>query len=201
MHTAAERYRLRFSWLIGAGLIFLVLFSRARYEGTPLYEFFEWLGYVLIVLATMGRIWCAVYIGGRKDDELCTDGPYSLARNPLYLFSLIGAAGIFLAAQKLVLLLALLPFSVYYHFVIVGEEARLMEKFGSDYAGYRRRVSRILPRFGDYASRERFEVYPRVVFRSMLDASLFLWAFLVLEFLEYFKGTLGLLPDLLVLPF
>lgn len=201
MHTAAERYRLAFSWVIGAGLIFLILFSRARFESTLTYELFKWLGYVCVVLATLGRIWCAVYIGGRKDDELCTDGPYSLSRNPLYLFSLIGAVGLFLAARKPLLLFALVPFGVYYHWVIVGEEERLAGKFGSAFVQYRNRVNRLLPSFARYVTKDRFEVYQKVVLRSMIDASLFLWAFLLLEILAYCKDTLRLLPDLLILPF
>ena len=201
MHTAAERYRLGFSWLVGLFFVFSVLFSKSPYGETLLAETLELVGYGLIVLATLGRIWATVYIGGRKDEELCQDGPYSISRNPLYVFSLLGAVGIILAAQKPAILAIILPFFVYYYFVIRGEEARLLDFFGQEYADYSKRVGRILPTFKTYTSQESFTVYPKVLFRSMVHASIFMWIFMLLEVLEYLKKHTTLLPNLFTLPF
>ena len=201
MHTAAERYRLGFSWIAGLFFVFSVLFSDSSYRESQLYEFLELVGYVLIVFATLGRIWATVYIGGRKDEELCQDGPYSISRNPLYLFSLFGAVGIILSAQKLTLLAIILPFFVYYYFVIRGEETRLLHFFGQEYADYSKRVGRILPTFKTYTSQESFTVYPKVLFRSMIHASIFMWIFMLLEILEYCKDRTALIPTLFTLPF
>ncbi len=201
MHTAAERYRLGFSWIAGLFFVFSVLFSDSSYRESQLYEFLELVGYVLIVFATLGRIWATVYIGGRKDEELCQDGPYSISRNPLYLFSLLGAVGIILSAQKLTLLAIILPFFVYYYFVIRGEETRLLHFFGQEYADYSKRVGRILPTFKTYTSQESFTVYPKVLFRSMIHASIFMWIFMLLEILEYCKDRTALIPTLFTLPF
>ena len=201
MHTAAERYRLVFSWLLGLFVVFLIIFSKSPYGETPLYETMELSGYALIVLATLGRIWATVYIGGRKDEELCQDGPYSISRNPLYVFSLFGAVGIILAAQKPAILVIILPFFVYYYFVIRGEEARLLSFFGQEYADYAKRVGRIMPTFKTYTSQESFTVYPKVLFRSMIHASIFMWIFMLLEVLEYCKEHTSLIPALFTLPF
>lgn len=201
MHTAAERYRLGFSWIAGLFFVFSVLFSDSPYRESRMYELLELVGYVLIVFATLGRIWATVYIGGRKDEELCQDGPYSISRNPLYLFSLSGAIGIILSAQKLTLLAIILPFFVYYYFVIRGEEARLLKFFGEKYADYSKRVGRILPTFKTYTSQESFTVYPKVLFRSMIHASIFMWIFMLLEILEYCKDRTALIPPLFTLPF
>jgi protein-S-isoprenylcysteine O-methyltransferase Ste14 len=201
MHTAAERYRLGFSWAVGLFFVFAIIFSTSAYGESELYELLELVGYVLIVLATLGRIWATVYIGGRKDEELCQDGPYSISRNPLYVFSLFGAIGIILSAQKLTLLAIILPFFVYYYFVIKGEEARLLGFFGQEYSGYSKRVGRILPTFKTYTSKESFTVYPKVLFRSMIHASIFMWIFVLLEILEYFKEHTALIPTLFTLPF
>ena len=201
MHTAAERYRLGFSWIAGLFFVFSVLFSDSPYRESQLYEFLELVGYVLIVFATLGRIWATVYIGGRKDEELCQDGPYSISRNPLYLFSLFGAVGIILSAQKLTLLAIILPFFVYYYFVIRGEETRLLHFFGQEYADYSKRVGRILPTFKTYTSQESFTVYPKVLFRSMIHASIFMWIFMLLEILEYCKDRTALIPTLFTLHF
>ena len=43
--------------------------------------------------ACAGRLWCSVYIAGKKNRELVKVGPYSVCRNPLYFFSLVGAIG------------------------------------------------------------------------------------------------------------
>ena len=201
MHTAAERYRLGFSWLVGLFFVFGIIFSESAYGESPLHELLELLGYALIVLAPLGRIWATVYIGGRKDEELCQDGPYSISKNPLYIFSLLGAVGIIFAAQKLTLLAIILPFFIYYYFVIRGEEARLLDFFGQKYADYSKRVGRILPTFKTYTSQESFTVYPKVLFRSMIHASIFMWIFMLLEILEYLKERTTLIPTLFTLPF
>ncbi len=202
MHTAAERYRLGFSWLIGLIFISIILFSKSGYEGSLSYEILELSGYVLIVIATLGRIWATVYIGGRKDEELCQDGPYSIWRNPLYVFSFLGAVGIILSSGKLILLFIIMPFFIYnYYFVIKGEEARLFELFGNEYAEYCKKVKRIIPNFNNYWSRNNFEVYPKIFFRSMVHASFFMWLFIFLEFLEYFEENTKLIPTLFYLPF
>ena len=48
----------------------------------------EMAGLVLILVCILGRTWCTLYIGGLKKRELVTAGPYSVVRNPLYVFTL-----------------------------------------------------------------------------------------------------------------
>ncbi|MHB1015757.1 MAG: methyltransferase family protein [Desulfurivibrionaceae bacterium] len=201
MHTAAERYRLKFSWILGVFLIFFIVFTKSKYELTTTYEFLELLGYFFIVIATLGRIWSSVYIGGRKDEELCKEGPYSITRNPLYIFSFFGAVGIILSAQKIVLIIAIVPFFIYYYFVIIGEEKRLHDLFGDDYNIYSKEVNRVIPKFNLYSSKECLDVYPKIILRSMVHASWFMWIFLILEIIEYLKENTNIIPTLLYLPF
>jgi len=70
------------------------------------HEAMRWLGAALIFVCVSGRTWCTLYIGGRKNHELVTAGPYSVCRNPLYVFSIIGAIGI--GAQLGAVLVAIL---------------------------------------------------------------------------------------------
>lgn len=196
-----NKIRLGFSWVLGAIFLATAIFCQSRLAETVLYEGLEQLGCGLVVVATLGRIWSMVYIGGRKDAELCQDGPYSIWRNPLYLFSFIGAVGIILCAQILLLLFIIMPFFLYnYYFVIKSEERRLLEMFGEPYRQYCRKVKRIIPNFANYHSQEKFEVYPRVLFRSMVHASFFMWLVIGLDILEYFKET-GLLPIFITVSF
>ena len=49
---------------------------------------------LLIALACLGRIWCSVFIAGRKDTAIVIDGPYALVRHPLYVLSFLGGIGL-----------------------------------------------------------------------------------------------------------
>ena len=57
-------------------------------------------GCTMVGIGTMGRVWCSLYICGYKSDSLVTSGPYSMCRNPLYLFSLLGSIGVGFATKK-----------------------------------------------------------------------------------------------------
>lgn len=52
-------------------------------------------GGLLILLCIAGRTWCSLYIGGHKERQLIVSGPYSITRNPLHAFSILGTVGIF----------------------------------------------------------------------------------------------------------
>ena len=91
----------------------------------------------------MGRIWCSLYISGFKNAKLVIDGPYSLCRNPLYLFSYLGGVGIMLITETFIFpIVFTLYFLYYYHFVIRQEEAFLSEKYGTAYSDYIKTIPR-----------------------------------------------------------
>jgi protein-S-isoprenylcysteine O-methyltransferase Ste14 len=88
----------------------------------------------------------------QKDRELTTSGPYAYTRNPLYLGSLILAAGFVVAARSWwIPSILLVIFIVIYVPVIAGEERYLRQTF-SGYEDYARHVPRFamrLTRYGD----------------------------------------------------
>jgi|SRR5690606_5803833 len=53
----------------------------------------EWAGLALLILAVLGRCACMLYLGGRKGADLVAEGPYSVSRNPLYVFSILAVCG------------------------------------------------------------------------------------------------------------
>ena len=100
-------------------------------------------GMLLMAASVLGRIWCALYIAGRKKVFLVMEGPYSLSRNPLYVFSAIGAVGF--GAQSGALALAILAGAAYvliFTPVIRKEESFLEQTLGAPYVAYRDRTPR-----------------------------------------------------------
>jgi protein-S-isoprenylcysteine O-methyltransferase Ste14 len=90
----------------------------------------------------------------QKDKQLTTSGPYAYTRNPLYLGSLMLAAGFAIAARSWwVVAIMLLMFAVIYVPVIAGEERYLRQTFPG-YEDYARHVPRMLPRLTSYASQQ-----------------------------------------------
>jgi protein-S-isoprenylcysteine O-methyltransferase Ste14 len=82
----------------------------------------------------------------KKNEELATSGPYAYTRNPLYLGSIVIAAGFALAALRWEIALALVGmFAAIYVPVIRGEEQFLTRHF-ADYPAYCAQVPRLLPR-------------------------------------------------------
>lgn len=101
-----------------------------------------------IAAAGLGvRAYASGYV--RKNESLTTTGPYALTRNPLYLGSIIMAAGFAVTARSwLVLVLLCVMFFAVYLPVIRGEEAYLRSQF-PEFAEYERKVPRLLPRLAE----------------------------------------------------
>jgi len=120
-------------------------------------------GLLLTGVAAAGRLWCSLYIAGRKNRTLVTEGPYSMCRNPLYLFSLLGATGAVMAAGMFTVTLGLaVLFMLCYRPVIRAEEVRLAGLFGEEFRAYCSQVPRFLPRWRLFRHGESPQVNPRV---------------------------------------
>jgi protein-S-isoprenylcysteine O-methyltransferase Ste14 len=90
----------------------------------------------------------------QKDKELTTSGPYAYTRNPLYLGSLILAAGFAIAARSWWIVgIMVLMFIVIYVPVIAGEERYLRQMFPG-YDDYARNVPRMLPRLSAFGKQQ-----------------------------------------------
>ncbi|MEI6970777.1 MAG: isoprenylcysteine carboxylmethyltransferase family protein [bacterium] len=152
------------------------------------------IGLVLLTIAAGGRIWCLQFIGGRKNTTLLMDGPYSVVRNPLYVFSFIGAVGFGLTVQNpyLALLLAV-TFALYYSSVVLMEERTLAATFKAEFDTYASKIPRWIPRFSVYSEPESVTVLPRQFRKSMLDAMWFIWVYLFWEIIQLAR-TSGLWP-------
>lgn len=148
------------------------------------------LGFVLLGAAAFGRIWCSVYVAGRKNDVLVTEGPYSVVRNPLYAFSFLGAVGFGLMVENPILALLLaIGFLLYYRAVVREEEALLAGAFGEVYAAYRERTPRWIPDFGLYSEPDSLRIDPGRVRRGILEAMWFVWLVILWEVWEQLRAS------------
>jgi protein-S-isoprenylcysteine O-methyltransferase Ste14 len=90
----------------------------------------------------------------QKDKQLTTSGPYAYTRNPLYLGSLIMAAGFAIAARNWwIIAVMVVMFTLIYIPVIAGEERYLSRTF-PDYDEYARNVPRMFPRLTRYGNEQ-----------------------------------------------
>jgi protein-S-isoprenylcysteine O-methyltransferase Ste14 len=182
-------------------VVFAVLFffGGSRWP-SPVHETMRWLGAGLIFVCISGRTWCSLYIGGRKTHELVATGPYSVSRNPLYVFSIIGAIGIGaqFGAVSVAVLAGVCAWLV--HILVVRQEERLLlAEHGEEYAKYLAEVPRFLPRFSLWKNVDLLEVRPRVFTRTFVDACIFLAAVPVAAALDLLH-SLGLLRVFFWLP-
>ncbi|MEJ1972386.1 MAG: isoprenylcysteine carboxylmethyltransferase family protein [Lacunisphaera sp.] len=156
---------------------------------TPAHEFMEITGFLLLIVAALGRVWAFAYIGGRKNQELCQGGPYSMTRNPLYVFSFLGVCGAGLALQSLALFVTAAGFFLaYYAVVIRAEEKRLREIFGPAFAHYCAEVPRFWPRWRVTRNDRDLTMSPRLLNRCLLEVFWFLAAIVLIEIIELAKA-------------
>lgn len=192
-------YRPRISQAFGLAFILLHVFSaKGLVIAAPaLTGFLFFLGCLCVGLAMAGQLWCAQYIAGYKNGVLVREGPYSICRNPLYFFSFIGAVGVGLCTESLMLTLLLIAaFAVMYPLTIRNEEATLSRIFGSEYEQYVAEVPRFFPNLKLYHEPKEYMVKPKVFRHAAGDVLWFVGVVGILECLEGLQ-TAGLIPLLL----
>lgn len=101
---------------------------------------FVW-GIPISVAGLLLRGWAAGHLA--KNERLAVSGPYALTRNPLYLGTLLVAAGLVVACRRPALgILFAAAFLLVYLPAIELEEQRLREIF-AEYSDYAQRVPRL----------------------------------------------------------
>lgn len=199
--SRVQRRRKQFAFGAGLLLLLAMLFTESFWVSeTLMHEGLEIIGFGLILLCMIGRTWCSLYIGGRKKKLLVDQGPYSLSRNPLYLFSVLGGVGVGLQAGNLTagLIFGLFVFALF-SVVILQEENFLKAKFPTEFSAYAAQVPRWGPRFSNWHTEAELVVQPRLVLLTFRDALVFLMAIPLLEGIEMLQEA-GWLPVLLHLP-
>ncbi|MGA7414801.1 MAG: isoprenylcysteine carboxylmethyltransferase family protein [Bryobacteraceae bacterium] len=124
---------------VPCGFVLLVAFALLT---QPSIESIE-IGLPIALMGLLFRAWATGHLA--KNQSLATSGPYSYIRNPLYVGTLIVAAGIVIACRNwLLAAIFALVFLLVYLPVIELEEQHLRNIF-PEYAAYAERTHRLLP--------------------------------------------------------
>jgi len=174
----------------------LIVMSQSAWAGhAVMHPVLKSLGALLLVSAVLYRGWAILYIGGRKNQTIIQDGPYSMSRHPLYFGTTLGALGfgLLLGSVLLAVLLGALTLIVLTA-TSAGEERFLRAEFGDAYDRFSERVrNRILPRPSGFQTPEDVSFNARILRTNFSDALGFLACFPIAEALESLKasGVLG----------
>jgi protein-S-isoprenylcysteine O-methyltransferase Ste14 len=195
------RWRVVVSRVFGVLVLLLIFFTTHSFGQNSLIDMLsEMLGLFLLTICSIGRIWSLLYISGYKKRELITEGPYSIVRHPLYVFSLIGAIGIGLASENILVLAVLVIFYLlYYPLTILAEEKKLTKKFGQAYLDYIERTPRFLPKLSLYRKGAQYQINADIFVKSLASGMWFIWIFIVLQFIETLQQN-GFIPVFLRVP-
>lgn len=103
------------------------------------------IGFFFIIAGMFFRAWSSGYIN--KDNELATDGPYALTRNPLYFGNFILGLGIAIAGNNISSYIIFFVFYlVFFPFLMYIEHQRLKKKFGEKYEKWSKKSNTFFPK-------------------------------------------------------
>ncbi|TPN90014.1 isoprenylcysteine carboxylmethyltransferase family protein [Mesorhizobium sp. B1-1-5] len=177
--------------------IVLLLFSKPFLsEGSNGHELMETVGFGLVLVCFLGRLWSILYVGGKKNNELVVAGPFSVTRNPLYFFSTVGAVGIGLMFGSVLaaVMLGLASYLVF-RFTARKEAEYLAGEFGAAYTAYANRTPRFWPNPLLYRDEAQWLFSTMALRNTFRDGLYFLALFPVIEAVEYLRLS-GDLPTL-----
>ena len=132
-----------FAWLAEPSLHALAV-------GTPVSVMGLWL-----------RGWAAGHLA--KNQQLAVGGPYAYVRNPLYVGTLLVAAGLVIATRRVELALLFGATFLFVYLPVIQNEEQHLRKIFPDYATYARRVPALMPYRAPLRASGRFrsELYMR----------------------------------------
>lgn len=194
----AQRKRLFVVQLLSIAAIATLLLSRPAWnEDRTFHEFIEMTGLAFVLVCIFGRLWSILYVGSRKNNELVTNGPYSITRNPLYLFSTIGAAGVGMMFGSIIVATTMGGVTYLVFRMTARKEAAFLQyKFPTQYASYAARTPLFWPNPRLYRDTGETAFSPKALKKTFIDALYFLAIFPAIEGIEYLQTT-GHLPTFL----
>lgn len=118
-----------------------------------------------IITGILIRLWANGY--AIKMDKLTTSGPYRFVRHPLYVGTMLIAAGFVIMLKTYIAGTLFIFFMVAsYYRTVKKEELMLEEKFKGDYLNYKKKIPAILPTLSPYTQGEKW----RFSFKRLLKS-------------------------------
>lgn len=201
MARALNKSRIFISKIIAAAVFLCVFltYGVVAIDGF-LHEIFDTAGLLLIAVCALGRLYTTAFLGGSKNERLITHGPFSVVRNPLYVFSLIGFTGVgFLSNHIVFMVFVPLAFWGLYTLLVAREEMFLEKHFGAEYTAYKAVVPRFFPKFSGYHNLDEITVNTKLLKKGALDAIWWFSAYPLVELAEYLQEN-GWIDPLFFLP-
>ncbi len=128
----------------------------------------DMLAWATFLLGAALRLWSTLYVGGRKEQTLVTQGPYSITRNPLYGGSFLMALSLGLFLQSLVFIGAVILVAwVHMALTVRAEEGVLRAIHGAAFDDYCRITPRFIPNPRRFRSPESVPVNISALRREM----------------------------------
>ena len=167
------------------------------YNSQPILPF-NILGILLIFIGEIIRINAVRYAGGATRTRnvgapsLCTSGPYSYTRNPLYCGNIIIYAGVAFLGGGIwmwhFVAIIIIFFIAQYYLIISLEEETLKIKFGEDYESYIENVPKLLPKLTPWDSRNKIK--PQNLYKTLKTEKRTLQNILLIFILTLFKSQI-----------
>lgn len=185
--SSVQKYRISILRVMFLCLVPFLFFTTSWWERfLAVHETMEVIGSLLIIGGVIGRFWSILYSGGRKNVSVVQDGPYSICRHPLYLFSTMAVIGLGLHLGSLIVTFVMggLAFLILM-LTAKSEERFLLVEFGDDYRDYMARVPRIVPDLALFHTPQTVTFSTSVLRRNAADAMVFLSFLPLAEVVEY----------------
>jgi len=146
-------------------------------------------GFLCVALACLGRLWSSVFIAGHKDEQLVTTGPYALCRHPLYACSVLGALGLGLTSNSVLLcLIVVVLIAALVIYAASCEEQFLADAFPEEFKAYVAATpNKWWPRLKRAPLPEHLDVRPSVYWKAFLDAGSFFVLYVLVALAAEFR--------------
>jgi protein-S-isoprenylcysteine O-methyltransferase Ste14 len=125
---------------VPSGFLIVAAFAWLSHPGVTSLE----LGLPISLAGLWLRAWAAGCLA--KNRELATGGPYAYTRNPLYIGTLLVAAGLVIASRSAWLGLLFAAVFIFVYLPVIQLEEQHLRSLFPEYAAYASRVPVLLPR-------------------------------------------------------
>ena len=172
--------------------LFVIIFSDSYYKLSIFQNaVLDLIALFLVLIGSFGRLWSSIYIEGKKTSSLVMDGPYSITRNPLYVFSFVMIFGYAVALKSIVIALFFLFIYIFlYAPTIINEEKELKKIHGEEFEKYFSSTPRFLPKISmPISSISTLSANRKNIERVLVEVMGFIFFYAIIKFVEVIKMT------------